>query len=118
MPFEVRDYLTQRPTFRELQTLQQQLRLPPIEWVRTTDEAWLMPRESRRSPQQSRAPRGREGARRAEVRPGPPALSGNGRLQRREAPAPRGAERLESGRGGPTSDGAMRAAARAAGAFY
>ena len=47
---------------------------------------------------------GGEGARRAEVRPGPPALSGNSRLQRREAPAPRGAERLESGRGGPLGD--------------
>jgi len=41
LPFSVREYLVETPTFDELQTLQGQLGMPPIEWVRTTDDAWL-----------------------------------------------------------------------------
>ena len=40
-PFETREYLQQPPNFQELQHLKSALGLPPIEWVRTMDEAWL-----------------------------------------------------------------------------
>jgi arsenate reductase-like glutaredoxin family protein len=40
-PFETRHYLEEKPTFGELQMLTQALRMPPIEWARTTEPEWL-----------------------------------------------------------------------------
>ena len=40
-PFETREYLQDKPSFEELSKLQAALRLPPIEWARTRDDAWL-----------------------------------------------------------------------------
>lgn len=40
MPFKVREYLVETPSFGELEVLQEQLKMPPIEWVRTLDDAW------------------------------------------------------------------------------
>ena len=39
-PFSVREYLEQPPSFAELLVLKRQLGEPPIEWVRTNDDAW------------------------------------------------------------------------------
>jgi arsenate reductase len=39
--FTIREYLDERPTFAELKTLQKQLAMPPIEWCRTNETAWL-----------------------------------------------------------------------------
>ena len=37
----MREYLKECPTFSELETLQRQLKAPPIEWARTADDAWI-----------------------------------------------------------------------------
>ena len=39
--FQIRAYLEDTPSFSELEQLKIKLRLPPIDWARTTDNAWI-----------------------------------------------------------------------------